>query len=281
MIEAIINNEWLQLTGLILTIATGFWFFWEKIRAAAKTIREWAKHFWQKTPHTNPFTDQGRITDAFFGRQALLRTIFAELKKGTNLSLISETQMGKSSLLSKVRQLGAKELPKKTFIELDMFIVHDEGDFFKALCGEIGIQETRGYELHRALKGKQYVLCLDNIERMTSKLFSGDERTELRGLAEGKDAPLTLLIASHSPLNTLFPDDYSRLEASPLDNICQRLDMPPFSPEEVRTFIKTRLQPTGIQLTEQALENIWHQSQGHPYRVQQVAAELYRQRTAN
>lgn len=261
MIEAIINNEWLQLTGLILTIATGIWFFWEKILAAAKTIREWAKHFWQKTPYPNPFTDQGRITTAFFGQEKLLRTIFAELKKGTNLSLIGETQMGKSSLLSKVRQLGAKELPKKTFIELDMCIVHDEGDFFKALCGEMGIQETRGYELHRALRGKQYVLCLDNIERMTSKLFSGDERTELRGFAEGKDAPLTLLIASHSPLNTLFPDDYSRLEASPLDNICQRLDIPPFSPEEVRTFIKTRLQSTGIQFTEEALEkhhNIIH-----------------------
>jgi hypothetical protein len=226
---------------------------------------------------SNPFTDQGRIIpEAFFGREQLLREIFEALEKGTNLSLIGETQMGKSSLLRKVCQLGAKQLPNKTFIDLDLCIIHDEGDFFRALCDEIGIPEKRGYLLHRALRGKQYILCLDNIERLTNTLFSGDERTELRGLAEGAEAPLTLLIASRSRLDTLFPD--SPLEASPLAGICQRLTIPPFSPEEVRAFIQTRLQPTGVQFTDAEIENIWQQSQGHPAQVQLAAAELYRQR---
>ncbi len=281
-IKEFINTDLGQLIAWISGIVGGaaaIWFFWQKILAGIrwiiKQIKRWLALL--KTSHSNPFTDQGRIIpEAFFGRKQLLRNIFEALEKGINLSLIGETQIGKSSLLRKVCQLRAKQLPNKTFIDLDLSSVHDEGDFFKALCDEIGIPEKRGYLLHRALHGKQYVLCLDNIERLTNTLFSGDERTELRGLAEGADAPLTLLIASRSRLDTLFPD--SPLKASPLAGICQRLTIPPFSPEEVRAFIHTRLQPTGVQFTDAEIENIWQQSQGHPNKVQRAAAELYWQR---
>ncbi len=281
-IKEFINTDLGQMLTWISGIVSGaaaLWLFWEKIVAGIKWIVKQLKSWFAllKTSHSNPFTDQGRIIpEAFFGREQLLREIFEALEKCINLSLIGETQTGKSSILNKVCQLGAKQLPNKTFIDLDLCIIHDEGDFFRALCDEIGIPEKRGYLLHRALRGKQYVLCLDNIERLTNTLFSGDERTELRGLAEGADAPLTLLIASRSRLDTLFPD--SPLKASPLAGICQRLTIPPFSPEEVRAFIHTRLQPTGVQFTDAEIENIWQQSQGHPAQVQLAAAELYRQR---
>lgn len=277
MLQTIIDNDWVQALGLILTIATGIWFFWEKIFAGLRwLIKKVTNGLAQlkKTP-PNPFCDQGRITDSsrFFGRTELLRIVFEELKKGTNLSLIGETQMGNSSLLYQVYQTGAQKLPQKHFIYLDMQIVHDEGNFFKALCSEIGIPESRGFELHRALRGKQYVLCLDNIERMTNKLFSGDERTELRGLAESTDAPLTLLIASHSPLAELFPDP--PLQASPLAGICQTIEMPPFSQQEVRAFIEARLRTTGKQFTEIEIETVWQKSQGHPARVREEAKALF------
>jgi len=280
MLEKFITNELVQALALLLTISTGIWFFWEKILAWLKSIIKQIKNWLTltKTTPSNPFYDQGRISDTrrFFGRDKLLREVFEELKKGTNLSLVGETQMGNSSFLHYVSQIGVEKLPDKKFIYLDMQIVHDEGDFFKALCGEIGISELRGSELHRALRGQQYVLCLDNIERMTNKLFTGDERTELRGLAEGNGAPLTLLIASHSPLAELFPD--SSNDASPLAGICQIIKIPPFSKAEVCEFIETRLRSTGIEFTEAEIESIWQESQGNPAQVQQLAKALFEQR---
>jgi len=271
MFKEFISNDWVQALALLLTIATGIWFFGEKILAGIKWLIKQFKNtlaLFKKTP-PNPFNDQGRImnSDRFFEQKQLLNKVFDELKKGTNVSLIGAEKTGKSSLLYHISQKAPH------FIYLDMQIVHDEGDFFKALCSEIGIETCRGFELHRALRDKRYVLCLDNIGRMTNKLFSGDERMELRGLAEGADAPLTLLIASHSPLADLFYD--SPLEASPLAGICQIIDMPPFSQQEVRTFIKTRLRPTGIDFTEAEIETIWQDSQGHPARIQEVAKVLY------
>jgi len=46
----------------------------------------------------NPFGDMGRIEtpDRFFDRQDLLRRIFEELQKGSNISLVGESQVGKS-----------------------------------------------------------------------------------------------------------------------------------------------------------------------------------------
>ncbi len=256
------------------------WFFGEKILAAIKwfmnQLKNWIAQFRKTSP--NPFGVQGRITEParFFKQKALLHTIFDELGKGSNLSLVGKEKSGKSSLLYYVCHTGAKKLPHKNFIYLDMQKVHDEGDFLEALCDEIGIPKMRGYKLDQALRGKKYVLCLDNIERMTNKLFSGDERTELRGLAEGLDDPLTLLIASRFPLNELFPD--SPLEYSPLYGICLSKEMPPFSEAEVHTFIETCLRPTGIEFTEAEFEKVWQDSLGHPATVQRVAKMLFDER---
>jgi len=283
MIGTILHNEVVQFLATLLTIISGIaalWFFWDKIFVGThwmmRQIKTQLALF--KTLQFNPFTDQGRIKNPahFFGRERLLSTIFEELQKGTNLSLIGEKQIGKSSFLYNIYQRGAKQVPDKQFIYLDMQIVHDEGDFFKALCTEVGIKKCRGSDLYHALQDKQYVLCLDNIERMTNKLFSGDERVELRGLAEGAEAPLTLLIASGSPLAEIFPD--SSLDYSPLYNICMSIDILPFSQAEVHSFIKIRLQAVGKQFTQEELNQIWEETQGYPAQVQKKAAELYQQK---
>jgi hypothetical protein len=281
MIE-ILKGDTASILAWIFTAIGGFaaiWFFGEKIPAAIKwfmnQLKNWFAQFRKMSP--NPFYEQGRITKSsnFFEQKALLHTIFDELGKGTNLSLVGKEKSGKSSLLYYVCHTGAKKLPHDGFIYLDMQIVHDEGDFFEALCDEIGIPNGRGSKFYKALRGKKYVLCLDNIERMTNKLFSGNERSELRGFAEGLDAPLTLLIASRFPLNELFPDSSSRDSPSPLYGICLSKEMPPFSEAEVRTFIETRLRPTGLQFTEAEFEKVWQDSLGHPATVQRVARALF------
>ncbi len=277
MLQEILANEWAQAAALILTLVTGIYFLWEKIFAGTKWIVNKFKNafarFFGKTP-TNPFGDKGRIENPsrFFEQKNLLNKVFGELEKGTSLSLIGDEQTGKSSLLYHVSE------KEPHFIYLDMQKVHDEGDFFKALCSEIGIAEIRGSELFRVLKndGKKSVLCIDNIERLTNKLFSGDERVELRGLAEGADAPLTLLIASRRSLNELFLD--SSNDYSPLYGICHTIEMPPFSQKEVHKFIETRLHSTGKQFAEVDFKTLWQESQGHPARVQEVAKALFEQR---
>ena len=105
----------------------------------------------------NPFGDRGRISDPsrFFDREELLRDIFVELRKGSSLSLVGESQIGKSSLLAMVKHQGPTALAGtgKTFILIDMQTIRDEAEFFEALCAEIGLGKTlRGLRLKRALQ---------------------------------------------------------------------------------------------------------------------------------
>ncbi|MDM8564674.1 hypothetical protein QUF74_03380 [Candidatus Halobeggiatoa sp. HSG11] len=238
--------------------------------------------FIPKKPEYLPFDTQGCITDAddFFGRELLLKNIFTNLERGSNLSLIGESKVGKSSLLNYVVKVGPEKLewPKENFIYLDMQNVRDENDFFTALCAEIGIEKTQGHNLVRKLKGNRFILCLDEIEKMTnSDKFSGEERTELSGLAGGQDLPLTLLIASRSSLENLFPD--SPLMTSPLANVCEKVDILPFSKSEVEGFIAKRLLPTKIQFSDDEIADINEQSQGHPAEVQKLAKRLYQEKS--
>ena len=231
---------------------------------------------------SNPFGDTGRITDPdrFFGREELLRQIFEELSKGVNLSLVGESQVGKSSLLSMVCALGPEQMgmPPETFAYLNLEVVDDEDDFYAALADRLGLPEPlRGYKLTRALRGKQYVLCLDEIEKMAWDGFTVRVRSQLRGLADGPAAPLKLVIASRSPLAHLFPDS-PELD-SPLAGICCPLDVGPFPPDVARAFLTHRLRGTGATFTESEIAALLEETGGHPAKLQRTAADLYRRHT--
>lgn len=227
----------------------------------------------------HPFGDRGCITDParFFDREEILRRVFEGLRRGCSQSLVGGSQVGKSSVLSMICTQGPHQLqlPQNAFILLDMQCIDNEKDFFIALCDGLRIEPPcRGYELKRKLGNYRYIICLDEVEKMThSGKFSGDERSELRGLASHPTAPFTLVIASRSPLSQLFPD--SPEKTSPLAGICHSIDMGNFPPAIAKAFITHRLQGANITFTEEQIEDLINRSQGHPARLQEYAAELY------
>lgn len=268
-------------------------------RALARDLADWWRpilycrlrdgRIWDDAPPTpapavtpitrvgNPFGRVGRIDDtaAIYGRDDLLRRVFEELAKGMSIALVGDRQVGKSSLLTLVRKLGPERLhlPPEAFIALNMQLVDDESDFFEALCAEMGLEPMRGSKLARALRGRQFIVCLDEVEKMANAAaFSGAEREQLRGLADG-GSPLRLVIASSTPLERLFPD--SEGQTSPLANICQKIDVPPFSPKLAQSFLLNRLEGTGVRFSDAEIEALIRSSGGHPARLQRAAAELF------
>jgi hypothetical protein len=108
--------------------------------------------------------------------------------------------------------------------------------------------------------------------------FPGAARTELRGLADGSEAHLTLVIASRSPLESLFEDDPR--STSPLAGLCGApLRVPPFSPAITQEFLRERLKGNAIQFSMADGDCLHEQTKGHPARLQAAAADLYRERT--
>jgi len=234
----------------------------------------------QKSKAPNPFGDVGAVSDPvrFFGRQALLRQLFEEIEKGCNRSLVGESSAGKSSILKMICQLGAEKVnrPREKFIYLDMRRVLDGQSFFEELCHELQIASAPQIYREAKRRGGQYVLCLDEIDQLVDTTrFPVNHRDLLAGWSGGTDEPFTLVIASQRPLQDLFPD--SPLRSSPLAGICPTLEVKPFDLVEVTEFITHRLQKTGVIFEPEQVNDLWKESGGLPGRLQQLAAELYRQ----
>lgn len=230
------------------------------------------------TPGFNPFGTQGKMKDLrhFVLRQPFTRHLWEELRKGNSLSIVGESQVGKSSLLHYIVQHGPQELkrPAADFVYLDMQLVSQEEEFFDYLCEELGITPCRGGRLARQLRNRPVVVCLDEIEQMKKEHFQHNIRTELRGLADG--APLTLVITSRTELGRLFPDKPD--ETSPLAGICQTEMLRPFTPAEVQQLVGLVLGGTPYHFSELELEEVFQQTKGHPGRVQQALKLLFRRK---
>jgi hypothetical protein len=230
----------------------------------------------------NPFERQVRLDDdvALFGREYIINSVFDELRRGVSVSLVGDRQSGKTSLLRHVLRLGPQHLhlPPESFIYLNMQLIDDEHDFFEALCSEMGLETLRGSRLERALRGRQYIICLGEMEKITnSSSFSSAVQEQLRGLADCGN-PLRLVITSSVPLDRLFPDSVGT--TSPLDNICKRIHVSPFTPAVARSFLLYRLEGTGVSFSNDEIENLIRQSGGYPAKLQQAAAQLYVIRTS-
>jgi|GEM_PF-2033362 len=230
-------------------------------------------------PTINPFTpQQGRIDNPqdFFNREREIRQIFEVLNSGSSVALIGAEGVGKSSLLSQICQLADTHLHSlRQPVFLDLNLVEDEDDFYGALCDEIGIPESKGARLSRHLKSRQILLALDNVGKMTWDGFNRGVRDYLRGLAEGSQAPLKLVLAANESLDKLFNDSWDNGKTSPLAGVCQEEIIKPWDEPTARDFIDTRLAMTSVRFTEAEINQLVEESGGHPRRLMQLCYRMY------
>jgi len=244
--------------------------------------REFYEYLKQKNfqgEFSNPFEGQKALDALSYhsGREELLRQLFEELDKGSNRSLVGEPRVGKTWLLKQIFQNGRIKMRRRVenFIYLDMRCIEDGKDFFEALCSELNIHPPmRGYRLQRLLTGKQYVLCLDEIDQLADdQRFTKNERDQLYSLCDGKDVPFSLVIASQTPLNQLFPD--SPLRASPLVGICRQIDIKMLSLLQVKAFLIDCIKEASMQFSETQIRQLYLDSEGKPEQLLELAAKQY------
>lgn len=228
---------------------------------------------------SNPFIPQtGKIDDPqlFFGRDREIRRVFEVLNSNDSVALIGEEGIGKSSLLWAICQQAKNLLfSSRRPIYLDLNGVRDEDDFYTALCEEVGISKSNGYMLTRALKNHKVLLAIDNVGKMTWDGFTRGVRDHLRGLAEGQNAPLQLIVAASEPLDKLFNDSQDEGKTSPLAGICPEENIKRWDEAISGAFIKARLAVTLVRFTEEEISQLVQESGGHPRRLMQLCYQNY------
>jgi AAA+ ATPase superfamily predicted ATPase len=234
-------------------------------------------------PSSSSFTPlSGRITDPdrVFDRGRELAQALDLLRVGSSVALIGPAGVGKSSLLTLLTARVREELgPSWEAVYLDLQRLANEEQFREALCERLHVPTCRGLALQKALEGRRVLLCLDEVEKLSwdDDGFTRGLRAELRGLAEGPDAPLKLALAARTSLDRLFPD--SAGETSPLANICLQVDVGPWDEATARDFLLDRLGGTGVRFTEAESARLVTESGGYPMKLMRAAHRLYGERT--
>jgi hypothetical protein len=223
---------------------------------------------------TSPFYTAGRINDPefFFGRQRIIREICAELRKGCSISVIGDSQMGKSSLLYYLYQTRADWLPDGTVEFIDLQCVLDEADFCETVLNKLGESGDTLRALKRALAGRKMILLLDEVERLAEEDFNPRLHDLLRSLAQ--EPHFAMCLATDRPLEDVFPPRAPG-GVSPFHNIFTVKTLGPFTEREARSLLAARLANTPVTFTEREIEHLLATTQGHPARVQAEAKALF------
>ena len=241
----------------------------------------------QNIDNNNPFIpQQGKIDDPrfFFGRGREIRRVFETLNAGSSVAIIGERAIGKSSLLHAIYREAPSQLRyQRKPIYLDLKNVFDENDFYGALCYKAGIEKAKGYLLERALESHKLLLLLDEVEKMTSGGFSEQVRGQLGGLANGINAPLSLVVAARTSLDILFPDSQDPNMTSAFKEICTQETLKQWDdPIISRKFIASRLQadwltpvPQPVSFTEAEITGLIAESGGYPQKLMQLCYKTY------
>ncbi len=116
---------------------------------------------------------------------------------------------------------------------------------------------------------------------MTWSGFTRQVRDQLRGLAEGSNAPLRLILAASEPLDDLFKDSQDEGKTSPLAGICQEEKILPWDENVARDFITTRLAMTSIRFTSEEITQLLQVSGCHPQRLMRLCYQTYAEYTQN
>jgi hypothetical protein len=226
----------------------------------------------------NPFMPtNGRVENLQHREPEITRT-FEILNGRGSVALIGETGIGKSSLLWAIHQQAANYLhPSRKSVFLDLNDVHNETELYQALCDEVGIEACQGYSFARNLRrhNQKILLILDNVGKLTWEGFTRHVRDQLRGLAEGNDAPLRLVLAATEPLDKLFEDSQDNGKTSPLAGICREETINPWDEITARNFIAIRLQNYPVQFTEAEITQLIQDSGGHPQRLMKLCHQTY------
>lgn len=233
----------------------------------------------------NPFIPKTGIIDRshlFFGRTKEIGIIFETLKD-SSVAIIGERQIGKSSLLMEISRQAQTQLfqPRKP-IYLNLQHIHNDQDFYQALCDHAEIELCQDYLFSRNIQNHRLLLMLDEVEKMTWDGFTDKIRGQLRALAEGMNAPLRFIVAACTSLDQLFPDSQDIRMTSPFTGIFTEYNLEKWNQQTIRDFIASRLnspllkpEHTTITFTDDEITELINQSEGHPQKLMALCYQTF------
>lgn len=254
-----------------------------------------------ENPFDNPTTI--RKPESFIGRDDILSRAFGMLKNRQNISLVGPKRIGKTSLLTCLRneeiqkrfafagetfrffyldlQGRSMRMQQDLFIDLNRLLREQSQDFH---ADDVFDRSEEFIELlrHFQQRGLHPVLMIDTFdeiaryEKINVNIFD-----VLRSEGGDGNGHISYVTASLEPLNSILSKlpSISSLISS-FAGIFGTLRLRPFSREEATYLLSSFSQREGLPFAEEEKAWILEMAGSHPYLLQQVAAALFEEKRA-
>jgi len=250
-----------------------------------------------------------RDDDMFFGREKILTRLISGLSAPVPLSaaIFGGRRSGKTSLLSKLGRMlngGTRAASERRFIPCSLDLQRGRpltcsDDFFLWVLEELGEAWERRQELERGMVVDVLQTCyrsqvargpVDAFVRAFRSLDTHNERIRLVILIDESEGILTVEWGLRPNLRALLSNSpivedvalvmagstqmYTKVTEhdSPLENILDRYPLPTLSREAT---LALACRPNDNRISEEAAEEVWRQTGGHPCMAQYILHELW------
>jgi hypothetical protein len=236
----------------------------------------------------NPFTNRSAIRDpaAFFGRENQLRRISDFLGTRSNVQIVGDRRIGKSSLLLEVgRRVGDwLERPQFAWLDMQFPACQTQAGWFRHIAREwqwpdvpVGITDfSERVEDVLKLDGR-LVLCLDECEKFID-LADEFPIEFFEGLRACGQKGLSILTASRITLRKIR-EHGGRL--SPYYNIFSILNLGPFTSPETLEFVSRPRPGMKLLFSEPERAKILAFADRHPLKLQIACYHVFEARMSD
>jgi len=208
-----------------------------------------------------------RDKSRFFGRKAELAALWGYLEKQSDVSLVAERRMGKSSLLWYLKETAPRQ---PQFEYLDMEAVSSADEFFSRLAEMLKADGETARDLERALSKRSLVLSLDELDHaVNNPAFPDDFFHILRALSQAPG--LTLVVATKARLADLR--DWGNI-VSPFPNIFPTVPLGLMPDDEARELLVNTAALAEITFDDETLAKAIKLGEGRPWRLQLMGWHL-------
>lgn len=183
----------------------------------------------------------------FIGREQALRRVWDVLRsRNSGASIYGPSGSGRTATLDRIADELPEQLPGAQVVRLAVYSGTRDADLRAQLVEQLGGGSASSYQA--ALRGRQVVLLIDNLNETSEGTVGWKARSWLRSLTqlETRNYSVQIVATSIDPLSEHFRADELR-RVSPLHGLltnAQKLE--PFSPAEARQFVLAHLAGTGV-----------------------------------
>jgi hypothetical protein len=218
---------------------------------------------------TNPFVDLKVVQDPerFIERPTVMHVLMSYLSSGGSVALQGEPKIGKSSLLRSIARTWKEAGNGEVLGPLDCQSLLDAEDFYGAIAGALGLENSDRRGIRDALNQGDYLFLLDELDFAPKCGITHNDMAFFRAILSS-NRKFKMMAVSRGPVKNIYEDID---DDSKIYSVMLPVTLGPLTENEARQLLAHPWAPDAPHFDEIATIELIELTACHPFKLQRAA----------